>query len=96
MKVVGALAGALLLGGCATTPCDPPHVYQDASTAPALIAPPGLLVPPSDPTLAIPDVPPGAPEFVSGETGSDQRRCLAVPPSLPAENAPEPLAALRG
>lgn len=94
------LTALLALSGCANNPCEPGEPYRQAQTVPSLKAPSGLQVPAPDPSMQIPDVAPGLPEFDTAKNAKesadgDTRRCLAIPPPLPAQNAPGPRAALR-
>ncbi len=100
MRWILLLVAVLAVSACASDPCTSAHSYLQARTVPPLKAPAGLETPAADPSMQIPAVPAGTPDFVyavTDDAGKNVQRCLAVPPPLPAQaNQSSPQTASRG
>ncbi len=85
MRRLAWLLMLAVLAACgAKRHCQSDPAYQEAREYPALKAPPGLVVPESDPNLAIPRLD----DKVVAKQNPDA--CLEVPPQLTVESRPLP------
>ena len=80
-----AMALATCAAGCAGDPCLQEAIYDHPVTAHPLRAPPGLELPPSDPKMEIPNVPPRP--FHAPPRQRLDGSCIIEPPRLPDPNA---------
>jgi len=75
--VLALCCGCLLLSACSRARhCDSTHPYHRSSDGQQLTAPDGLIVPPAEQGLVIPEVTPEARAAAKSED------CIVMPPSL--------------